>query len=347
MSVLTCKCPNCDAELTFRPQSQSFVCDYCGSSFTRQEIERLVPEQDNQPSENPQEDGEEAQSYQCPSCGAQILTTGTTAATYCYYCHNPVTLQGRVSGHWKPDLMIPFAVGEEQAKDRFLRWSRKNPFVDRRFFSQSQLEKLSGVYFPFWLASSQSSLSATATARQFRVWRVGDLEYTETSVYQLSRQGKLRINNYDMPALQRQETSLLEGILTYDYAKAVPFSPAYLSGFQAERRDREKEQLAARLREEQRQNAERLVRDTVGGFQGVSIQNCELSPVGEDWKYLLLPAWILTYQYRGKQYYFAMNGQNGDMNGALPISKGRLATLFGAVSGISLVLLTLGGYFLW
>lgn len=347
MSSLTYKCPNCDAELTFRPESQRFACDYCGSSFTQQEIEKQVPVQDRIPAPEPQEDGEEARSYQCPSCGAQLFTTGTTAATHCYYCHNPVTLQGRLSGHWKPDLIIPFSVGEEQAKERFLRWSRKNPFVDRQFFSQSQLEKLSGVYFPFWLANSQSRLSATATARKIRMWRAGEIEYTETSIYQLIREGELQIKNYDMPALQRQETALLEGILTYDYDKAQPFSSTYLSGFQAERRDQEREDLAARLQDEQRRNAEQLLRDSAAGFQGVSVKSCELGPAREDWRYLLLPAWILTYQYRGKQYYFAMNGQNGEINGALPISKRRMAALFGAVSGISLVLLTLGGYFLW
>ncbi len=349
MSVLTYKCPNCDAELTFRPESQSFACDYCGSHFTQQEIEKPIPEQGSRTEQESweQEDREEALSYRCPSCGAQLLTTGTTAATHCYYCHNPVALEGRISGRWKPNLIIPFSIGEKQAKERFLRWSQKNPFVDRRFFSESQLEKMSGVYFPFWLANSQSHLSATATAHKTRIWRAGDIEYTETSIYELTREGELRIKNYDLSALHRQETALLEGILTYDYDQAKPFSPSYLSGFQAERRDQEKEDMVPRLIDERRRDAELLLRDSVSGFQNVSIKNCELTFVSEDWKYLLLPAWILTYQYGGKQYYFAMNGQNGDINGALPISGKRIAALFGIVSGISLVLLTLGGYFLW
>ena len=35
MAVLTYKCPNRDAELTFRPESQAFVCDYCGGILPR------------------------------------------------------------------------------------------------------------------------------------------------------------------------------------------------------------------------------------------------------------------------------------------------------------------------
>ena len=47
----------------------------------------------------------EAVLYTCPSCGAEIVTDSTTAATFCYYCHNPVVLSGRVSGEFLPDLV--------------------------------------------------------------------------------------------------------------------------------------------------------------------------------------------------------------------------------------------------
>ncbi|MDD3193451.1 MAG: TFIIB-type zinc ribbon-containing protein [Oscillospiraceae bacterium] len=347
MAVLTYKCPNCDAELTFRPESQMFACDYCGGQFTQQEMERLDPATDSRVSEEPQpqEDGQ-AVCYQCPSCGAQLMTEGTTAATYCYYCHNPVTVGERLSGQWKPDSIIPFSVSEAQAKEKFLNWCKKNPFVDRRFFSGSQLEKFSGIYFPFWLASSQNEVSAEATARKIRVWRAGDVEYTETSVYELIRGGESQTRNYDMAALNREETGLLEGILTYDYERTVAFSTSYLSGFQAERRDREKSELEPRTKEEVKRHIDQLLRDSFAGYQSVSMKRCDVQEKSADWKYLLLPAWILTYQYQGKKYFFAMNGQNGDVNGKLPISKLRMAKLFGIVSGICFVLLMAGGYFL-
>ena len=345
MAVLTYKCPNCDAELTFRPESQAFVCDYCGSHFTPQEVEQMTPAEDTRKVDVPQKE-EEAVFYQCPSCGAQLMTTGTTAATYCYYCHNPVTVGGRLSGQWKPDSIIPFSISEEQAKEKFISWCKKNPFVDRRFFSESQIEKLSGVYFPFWLTNGQSEITAQATARKVRVWISGETEYTETSIYSLFREGEVRTRNYDIAALNREETGLLEGILTYDYDKVKPFSAAYLSGFQAERRNLERSDLESQVHEEMKQHANRLLQDSFSGFQNVLLQNCDVQEKSADWKYLLLPAWILTYRYRGKKYFFAMNGQNGKVNGKLPISIWRMAKWFGIVSGACFVLLTIGGYFL-
>ncbi len=37
--------------------------------------------------------------YICPSCGAEVVTDATTAATFCYYCHNPVVLSEKLTGN--------------------------------------------------------------------------------------------------------------------------------------------------------------------------------------------------------------------------------------------------------
>ena len=36
-TATTYKCPSCGAGLTFDPESQTFHCEYCGSSFTQEE----------------------------------------------------------------------------------------------------------------------------------------------------------------------------------------------------------------------------------------------------------------------------------------------------------------------
>ena len=44
MAVVTYKCPNCGGGLIFDPESQSFACEYCISSFTEEELSRLAPQ---------------------------------------------------------------------------------------------------------------------------------------------------------------------------------------------------------------------------------------------------------------------------------------------------------------
>ena len=37
MAVISFKCPNCDGELIFDPETQKYKCEYCGSKFTHAE----------------------------------------------------------------------------------------------------------------------------------------------------------------------------------------------------------------------------------------------------------------------------------------------------------------------
>ena len=126
--VITYKCPNCGGGLQFDPSTQKYKCEFCFSLFTQKELEELQKEDETEKldheeldqtvdttvrmddinqSDKVEEEAEERQTetvlYECPSCGAQIVTDETTAATFCYYCHNPVVLSGRVSGNFRPD----------------------------------------------------------------------------------------------------------------------------------------------------------------------------------------------------------------------------------------------------
>ena len=97
--------------------------------------------------ESDKEAGKEADAvtYTCPSCGAQIVTDATTAATFCYYCHNPVVLGGRLEGKFLPDQVIPFSVSREDAeKVSKIMSARKN--LSRMPFITKSRSRVSQVY---------------------------------------------------------------------------------------------------------------------------------------------------------------------------------------------------------
>ena len=165
MEIITHKCPNCGGALTFDPSDQKFHCPYCFSIFTEEEVtafeekqkeatmqtdeQRIVEETASPPPENTMS------LFLCPSCGAEIVTDETTAATYCYFCHNPVVLSGRLSGDFLPNKVLPFKIEKEEAVKQFLDWTKKKWFVPPYFFDQKQIEKLTGVYFPYWVVNAK------------------------------------------------------------------------------------------------------------------------------------------------------------------------------------------------
>lgn len=97
-----------------------------------------------------EEEGKEetAVLYTCPSAGAQIVTTETTAATSCLYCHSPVVLEGRLQGEFHPDRVIPFAFTREEAERRFYEWVAKKRYVPKGYFDTGKTEYFMGFTTP-------------------------------------------------------------------------------------------------------------------------------------------------------------------------------------------------------
>lgn len=374
--VMSHKCPNCDGPLLFDPKTQKFHCEYCLSVFTEPEVEAYekklvdlgqrkgsvteqkttedVPDSDVYPeTDQSTPEDQPMDLFSCPSCGAEIVTDTTTAATYCYYCHNPVVLTGRVSGKFLPQSVLPFAIEKDEAVTQFLAWARKKKFIPKDFFNKDQVEMLTGIYFPYWVVDAKLSGSLRANANSVTVWRTGDYEYTQTKKYRVYREGNMSFKELVKNALQKNaKVKMVESVQPFPLEKAVPFKTQYLSGFQAEKRDLEFETLQQDVYSELKQYSSHLLQDTISGYTTVYNNQVNLDLDAETHQYVLLPVWLLTYRNDSgtddskKLYYFAMNGQSGKLSGKLPVDKTKL-TLFSLGVGVAVFLLVLlGGYFI-
>lgn len=358
MAVVSYKCPHCGGELIFNPTTQKYKCEYCLSDFSQEELEALKPEEgseekavnfeeDTQEENTTEKETQEAVIYHCPSCGAEIVTDETTAATFCYYCHNPVVLSGRVSGEFLPDKIIPFAIDKKQATEKFLDYVHSKKFVPKAFFNKQQIEKISGVYFPYWMVDMDMEGSMQAEGRNVRVWRSGDTEYTETKVYRVEREGDVHLEDITKNALKKSNAKLAEGVLPYDVSKVQKFHMGFLSGFLAEKRDIERTELNKQVQQEANEYGEKILRGTVKGYSSISVKSCHLNQTQENWDYTMLPVWTVTYKGKnGKMYYYSMNGQDGKVYGELPIDYKKVWILGGIVFVVVLILALIGGYLL-
>lgn len=355
MSAITYKCPHCDGGLVFDPESGTYACEYCLSKFTQEELAADAQSAENvqteqaaaQETETSERTAGKAVIYHCPSCGAEIITDETTAATFCFYCHNPIVLAGKLEGEYLPDGIIPFKITKDEAIERFEEWIQKKKFIPRGFYSKRQIEKMSGVYFPYWIYGCETNSYMNGTARDIRVWRVGDIEYTETKIFAVRRAGKVYFRHLPKTALQKAQNAMLKGIFPYEFGAVEKFHMGFLSGFQAEKRDIEKESLTEEVRREIRNYAEKRMRDTISGHHGFTLESQNHEIREEDFRYTLLPVWVLTYREKGNQvYYFAMNGQTGEIVGKLPVDKKKLFGLAAVIFVVVLVIMLIGGLLL-
>ena len=186
MSTTSFKCLNCGAGIHYNPDYGKFKCEYCMSEFTESELNKLPLQEGDDLSD---EDKDHLVSYHCNSCGADVVTEDTTSATFCYYCHNPVILTERLEGEFKPEKIIPFSISKDKAKDLFMQWAGRKKYVPKDFTSDSQLEKITGIYLPHWRVEANARIDFVGEGRNTRVWRTGNTEYTETQKYEIVRKG--------------------------------------------------------------------------------------------------------------------------------------------------------------
>jgi hypothetical protein len=169
-------------------------------------------------------------------------------------------------------------------------------------------------------------------AHRVRTWRAGNYRYTETSNFSVTRGGEIHFEDITSSALCEEDKAMLEGVLPYPTDAYVPFSMPYLLGYSAKKRDLEREDLSAEVRDRMHGYATTLLRNTVRGYSMVSTEMENFRFNNKGVKYALLPVWMLSTKYKGENFLFAMNGQTGKLIGDLPVDKGKFWGLFAAIA---------------
>lgn len=340
-SIQQYKCPNCAAELRFHPKKQGFVCEYCDSFFTPDECKQANEQMKAQAEElapKQQEFAESNNLYVCPSCGAELVTDLNTSATECYYCHNPVVLKGRLSGEYRPAKVIPFQITREEAHNIFKEWCKQRKFLPKAFVSESQLLHMAGVYVPFWVADCDVHGQMKAVCKQLRTWTSGNYRYTETKEFDVFRDASINFEGIPADGSSKIEDQLMEAIEPFDYSGTKDFEMSYLSGFLSDRYDVNKGQVFPRIRNRAVNGSDQLMRASMSGYDSVRVIQSDMQVLGTQWQYMLLPVWFMTFQYQGKMYEFAINGQTGKQAGTPPLAHGKLlAVCAGILTGITLL----------
>ncbi|MBQ9117510.1 MAG: TFIIB-type zinc ribbon-containing protein [Clostridia bacterium] len=350
-TALAYNCPNCGAELYFNADKQKMCCEFCESEFAIPELANTGARENAEASRAAGDEYCAAMNeYECPNCGAEIVSDEHTVSDICAYCHSPVVLRGRLSGQMRPDKVVSFKYGKEEAVNRFLEFAKKKWFAPKAFKSKAHAEMMSGVYYPFWVTDADTDSSLEANATKVRVWRSGNIEYTETSKYRVYRRGNIHFEDIVTSAYSEADKKMLEGILPYPSEALESFDSKYLSGFVAKKRDIERASLTEEVRGRMNNYAETLLRGTIGGYSSVNVDRRQVNILSSHWEYSLMPIWILTYtppnQPEGRKkrvYTYAMNGHTGKIYGEVPISLGKVAAFCGALFAIAAPLIGLLG----
>ena len=257
--------------------------------------------------------------YSCKSCGGQIIGDANLGATSCPYCGNPVVMMGQFSGALRPDLVIPFKLDKEAAKAAYQKHIQGKKLLPKVFAAQNHIDEIKGIYVPFWMFDADADARIRYKATKVKEWSDSEYNYKETSYYSVVRGGELSFESVPVDGSSKMEDELMESIEPFQIKDAVDFQTAYLAGYLANRYDVDHTQCKDRALERMRTSAESAFRNTVKGYTGVSTAASHVTWAKAKISYALYPVWMLSTQWNGKVYQFAMNGQTGKFVGDLPL----------------------------
>ncbi|NMO97593.1 TFIIB-type zinc ribbon-containing protein [Paenibacillus lemnae] len=342
MPVIEYKCPNCGSSMNFDSTSGMLSCPSCGRQDNIETIQDPLTQQVFTE--------DEAKEYQCTSCGAVLITDSQTSATNCSFCGSAVVLGDRISGKLAPAQVIPFAISKQEAETAFQKWCRKGLLTPRGFMTADRIKSITGMYVPFWLYDLHNRVEVHARATKVRTYTRGDYRYTETQHYDVYR--KIRLNYVKLPvdAAKKMDDELMDKLEPFPYEELKGFKTPYLAGYIAEKYSYDERELLPRAKDKISGYIDSYIASTVSGYTSVSYSGKQIDTTMKQADYVLLPVWMVYYDFKDKEHTFAMNGQTGKVVGKPPISKAKVAAWFTGIAGVSffslkLVSWSMGGGF--
>ncbi|ETI68601.1 TFIIB-type zinc ribbon-containing protein [Neobacillus vireti] len=322
--ILHYKCPSCGSDMSFDPDSGELSCLSCG----RHENIENYPEE----LRSVRFSEDEANEYHCENCGAVLITEAETAATNCSFCGAGVVIADRLSGTLAPAKVIPFMISKEEATKAFQKWCRKGLLTPKGFMNADRIKSLTGMYVPFWLFDLNSKVQVNATCTKVRTYTQGDYIYTETKYFDAFRDINLDYVKIPVDASEKMNDKLMDRLEPYPYDQLKDFKTPYLAGYIAEKYNYTDEELLPRAKDKISGYIDSYIRSTLTGYHSVNYTNKQIDTINKNSDYVLLPVWMVSYDYNNSDYTFAMNGETGKIVGKPPISTSKVAMWFSGIA---------------
>ena len=297
------KCKNCEGNVVYSPEKHKMYCPFCDSEESGER--RDYTEQDLKV---------------CPNCGGEVPVQEHTSAIRCPYCDNYLILNERVEGEYEPALIIPFQLGKEKCKEIIRDKFKKCLFAPTDFLSEVRLNGIEGDYVPFWFYDYDVNCDFQAEGTKVRSWTSGNLQYTETSYYNIVRDMDVAFRKIPADASVKMPDDVMDLLEPYSYDALEPFKPEYMSGFVGEKYNMVSDLVENRAKTKMKAAADTMMRGSYSGYNSVRTRSNSMVENDSAARYGLLPVWKYIYSYKGKEYPFYVNGQTGKLVGTAPIS---------------------------
>jgi DNA-directed RNA polymerase subunit RPC12/RpoP len=309
-------CPKCGGQVSFDLQSNHVACKYCG--YQQETEDTLTSAQAEQPLDFvlPTTLGhhwaDAQQRVSCTSCGAVGLLPPGQKTTQCPYCGSNQMVESANSDELIDPLGIAVMKFDPAKVQQIVKkWLGRGLFAPDDLVVAAKLLFLRPAYYSCWAFGGNLELH----------WKCEVNEGTSKNPHWVPRNG-IESSFFDdvlvsgVSALTQAE---LKSIEPFKMKEIVEFKPDYLAGWLTMVYDRSVSDASLLAREK----VSKRMRGELGARVEIGREKRNLAMSAGDWigmtyKHLLLPVWIGTYHYRGKEFHLLVNGQTGKIGGRKP-----------------------------
>jgi predicted RNA-binding Zn-ribbon protein involved in translation (DUF1610 family) len=350
-------CAACGAQAQWDPAKQLLVCPFCGSAtpFRVDAATGAIVELDlaralRELSDEHRGWNAAKRTVQCQSCKAVSVFDPERVAQNCGFCGSPALIDYQeIKAPIRPESLLPFKITEGLVRDQIRRWYASKWFAPNALKSRALVDRVHGIYIPYWTFDAHAVCPWEAEAGHY---------YYTTETYRDSKgnrqtrqvrhtrwepaSGEVRhfFDDEPIPGTHGVPHDLLAEVEPFPTAELVPYDTAFLSGFVVEHYQIVLFDAAERSRDAMTM---KLYKMAAAQVPGDTHRNLQIHPQfsGQTFKHVLVPLWLLTYNYGTKVFQVVVNGYTGAMAGRYPKSPWKVALLVLLVIIIAFVVILL------
>jgi hypothetical protein len=299
-------CPKCGGRMSFAPDGQTLVCDYCTrgqalgvKSEEAEEKDFIVAMATARGHGKPLQE----QVFHCKGCGAEFILPPKKISSSCAYCASPhvVSLE-KTKDLLAPDGIIPHTFNQRRATKLLIDWVEGNGFKPEK-----QVELPRGLYLPLWTFDVGGGIDYTYEIVESENEIFGGRG--QTHVRRFSDQYPVMVNDLPLPASKKPSAVFLRLIDSFDMASIKPYDPRFLADWPAEIYDVPMADASLDARSQVYKKYKRDLPSLVNNSNIVHTSSANLAI--DSFKLNLLPVWMTELPFDGREHLVLINGQNG------------------------------------
>ena len=336
------ECPACGAQAEWNATTQKLSCPFCGTESpyridreTGKVVEvdlvatlRALPE-------DARGWHEERRSVQCQSCRAVMVFEAARVGQNCEFCGSPALVDyTEIKAPIRPQGILPFRIDTGRVRDAIRGWWRSKWFAPGRLAKTALVDTVRSIYIPYWTFDAQVHCPWEAEAGYHYYVPVptkkGVRMERRTRWEPASGVVDTFFDDEAVPGTQGLPVTLLRQIEPFPTGDAVAYDTAFLSGHVVEHY---KVVLLEAAQHGQDQMNARLEQLCAQQVPGDTYRNLRIHPdySNRTFKHMLVPVWVLSYDYGRRAFQVIVNGYTGTIAGEYPKSVWKILLLVAAV----------------